>query len=414
MASLALCACASNSAKVRQAVSLYYDGNFVEARKIMQPLADKTDNNFILDNARLGSINLADYWPAGAEAAFLRAYELINAVGVNDGGRTLGAFVVDEKIKVWKGEPYERAMVNFYLGIIYYMRHDYQNARAAFENALFKLQDYDDDDPDQPVEENTNFAAGYLMLAKSWQRLGRDDLAKANFEAAVKIRPDLAALCDFSRNEQSNLLLVIDYGKGPEKVTSFDGSIVGFGPTSAEAGRIPEPMIFIDEQRQRVGFVRAPFDLLELAQQRRWQSIDTVRAIKSAVGTGLMVAGAYELDKGLHGSGAAQRRDLLAGAMLTGVGLLLKASSQADVRQWEMLPRTTFVVPLRVPPGVHDITVNFPGPVRAPQTFQQVVIPQQGETTLYVRMFQNISGVHPWPPPLLDAPLSSDGQLPAQ
>ena len=32
----------------------------------------------------------------------------------------------------------------------------------------------------------------------------------------------------------------------------------------------------------------------------------------------------------------------------------------ACVRQWEMLPRTTFVIPLRVEPGTHDVTVQFP------------------------------------------------------
>ena len=46
------------------------------------------------------------------------------------------AAVLAEKLKVWKGEPFERAMVNFYLGLIYYIQQDYGNARAAFENAL--------------------------------------------------------------------------------------------------------------------------------------------------------------------------------------------------------------------------------------------------------------------------------------
>ena len=45
------------------------------------------------------------------------------------------AAIINEKMKVWKGEPFEKAMVNYYLGLVYYMRHDYENARAAYQSA---------------------------------------------------------------------------------------------------------------------------------------------------------------------------------------------------------------------------------------------------------------------------------------
>src|SRR5205807_8051909 len=157
---------------------------FSEAEGRLMPLADKTDENFVLNNCRLGSAALADYDLDEAETAFLKAYEVINSVGVNEGGRSLGAVLVDEKTKIWKGEPYERAMANVYLGLIYYMRHDYNNARAAFENALFKLRDYgegsDKKDEYRPVE--SNFALACIMLGRCFQRLGREDLARANFD----------------------------------------------------------------------------------------------------------------------------------------------------------------------------------------------------------------------------------------
>ena len=85
---------------------------------------------------------------------------MINSVGVNDGGRTLGAVLVDEKIHIWKGEPFERAMANFYLGLIYYMRGDYDNARGAFENALFKLRDYGE--PGRPTADEVPRAGEQL------------------------------------------------------------------------------------------------------------------------------------------------------------------------------------------------------------------------------------------------------------
>jgi hypothetical protein len=131
-----------------------------------------------------------------------------------------------------------------------------------------------------------------------------------------------------------------------------------------------------------------------LAQDKRWQSIDTIRTIKTVLGTGLMAAGAYQGLKHDPNYGAA--------AALIAAGLLLKMSSQADVRQWEMLPRTTFVVPLHLSPGKHDITVNFPPGYSSTypqaQTWRNLVAPSEGEAVYYFRMSPWIHGPFDWPP----------------
>ena len=157
------------------AIADYFMGDYGRAQNRLRALAAKPDENFVLNNVRLGSAALVDYNLDQAEHAFLAALEVINSVGVNDGGRSLGAVLVDERLRIWKGEPFERAMVNFYLGLVYYMRHDYNNARAAFENALFKLRDYGEgkQQGDEYVDYESNFALGHLMLARCWQRLGR-------------------------------------------------------------------------------------------------------------------------------------------------------------------------------------------------------------------------------------------------
>src|SRR5438046_299363 len=160
--------------EAHRAVDAYRAGDFRAAQRKLDKLSQETNEDFVLNNCRLGSTALVAKDLDDAEAAFLRAYEVINSVGVNEGGRSLGAALVDEKIKIWKGEPYERAMANFYLGLIYYIRHDYDNARAAFENALFKLRDYTDESDRKRGyrEQESNFVVAMLMLGKSWQRLG--------------------------------------------------------------------------------------------------------------------------------------------------------------------------------------------------------------------------------------------------
>src|SRR5206468_11289851 len=157
------------------------------------------------------------------------------------------AVLVDEKLKIWKGEPYERAMANFYLGLIYYARKDYNNARAAFENALFKLRDYGEgkDKKDEYRHVESNFALACIMLGRCWQHLGREDLAHANFDRAVALHRGLAPAADYKLHQESNVLLVIEFGHGPRKITNFDGAIVGLGPTPAEAGPVPLPAVMV-------------------------------------------------------------------------------------------------------------------------------------------------------------------------
>ncbi len=383
----------------QQAVQSYYAGDYVTAKTLLQPLAKKTNEDFVLNNVRLGSDTLAMYDLQSSQAAFLNAYEVLNSYGVNNGGRTLGAVLVDEKIKIWRGEPFERAMANFYLGLIYYMQADYNNARAAFENALFKLRDYQADD-DQSVqadkykELDSNFVLAQYMLARCYQRLGKDDLAAANFKRVVDLRPQLSALADVNMNQQSNVLLIIDSGAGPRKATNGDGAFVGFVPTPAEVGPPPKPIIFVDSTELNVWDLDHPLvDLISLAQDRRWQSIDTVRAIKTILGTGLIAGGAYETFT------ARNNTDAAVGLGLIAAGALLKASSQADTRIWEMLPRNTFAIPLTLTPGKHDITVQFPGGTQ--QTLQAINVPPTGESTYYFRSQPYGSQQLTWPPPTL-------------
>jgi tetratricopeptide (TPR) repeat protein len=381
-----------------QGVGDFLLGAYPHAEQMIRPAAEIKDQNFVLNNDRLGSAALAAYDLDTAESAFLRSYEVINSVGVNSGGRTLGAVLVSENIKVWKGEPYEQAMVNFYLGLIYYMRHEYANARGAFENSLFKLRDYGeekDDKGDKYKQVESNFALGYLMLAKSYQRLGRDDQAKKNFDRVAALAPYLKPLADPAMNQQSNVLLVVDLGRGPQKETTFDQSIIAVVPTPQQAGPIPLPTVYVDGAPADVGANnRPPVDLLALGQDRRWQSIDTIRAVKAALGTGLIVAGAANAELN-------RRSDPLVSLGLIASGLLLKASSGADLRHWEMLPRTVFVIPLHLSPGPHDISVVFGGFTRVSQQWHGLIAPAEGDATYYMRMDRFNPGPFNWPPPTM-------------
>jgi len=98
-----------------------------------------------------------------------------------------------------------------------------------------------------------------------------------------------------------------------------------------------------------------------------------------AGGAGAAEYGRRKRDRGMEWAGI--------GAMVAGAALA--ASSQADTRYWEMLPRTVYIIPAALPPGPHTIsvvsgqsqsqplslTIPAPSPGRAP-----------ADTILYFRL----------------------------
>ena len=378
--------------EVNRALTDFSFGQYDLAAQSLRPQAANTNENYVLNNVRLGSALLADYNLDAAEAAFYKAYEVINSTGVNDAGRSTAAIAVAEQFKVWKGEPFERAMVNFYLGLVYYIRQDYNNARAAFENALFKLRDYGEGDlkEDKYQQVDSDFAIAYYMLAKCHLKLANQDKANDLFHRLANLRPDLRGLIDDNRTAENNVLLIVEFGQGPMKVNLGDNSIAVFRPKPEEVGPIPRINITVDGKPLDLRQLNTPpVDLLALAQDRRWQTFDTIRLTKSAISMGLMGVGAYQASK--------RHPDYGTAAAFIAAGALLKASSQADLRYWEMLPRSVFLLPLRISPGKHDISINF-GSHGFNQSWRGIVAPDSGEATYYFRVTPHTRGPYTWPP----------------
>ncbi|MBC7783774.1 MAG: hypothetical protein H7144_08030 [Burkholderiales bacterium] len=395
--------------QANRAVEDYFNGDLPRAIQKLRPLSLKTDENYVLNNLRLGSVALTAYELDEAEAAFGRAWEVINAGGVNSGGRSVAAVWIDEKLKIWKGEPYERALASFDLGVVYYMRRDYNNARAALENTLFKLREYADpkDEKKGYAEQESTFVLAHIMLGRCWQRLGRQDLAEATFADARRLQSRLGNLTDPATHAQSNVLLIVDFGYGPRKTTDYDGAIIAFAPTPNTAGEIPRPRVIVDNAEYPLDHLTEPtIDTVAMAQDRRWQSIDTIRTVKTTIGTGMITAGAgYGIYKGANNDFRAEDAAIMAGLIATGA--LLKAGSHADTRHWEMAPRTVFLLPLKLSPGKHDITVTFPNASNLQQSWRGLIAPEQGEAAYYYRMNRWWPGPFEWPPTPIELPAQS-------
>jgi tetratricopeptide (TPR) repeat protein len=122
----------------------------------------------------------------GAQEELLRCYEHIQ--NRQDTEKEKNAALSNESSKIFKGEPFERAMVADYLGMFFYIDGDYNNARVFFNQA---------DMADATSEENCadfrhDFRLTHYWLGRTYMKLGDEGNARLAFKKAGQLltRPD--------------------------------------------------------------------------------------------------------------------------------------------------------------------------------------------------------------------------------
>lgn len=369
----------------RTSVDAYYDHDYPRARDVVREAAtDRESPEIVLSNMRLGMAALADGDLDEAERALLRAYEYLTSGGVNEEDRTVASELLFEGVRVWKGEPYEQAMSFYTIGVLYMMRGDYENARAASANALFALRDFgnsedgdaksmreladeaNEADPKKkggyyekaykPVE--SDFALGYLMVATNAVLMGTPADADPMFDRVVELRPELAPLVRTLRTGQYDTLLVVDGGKGPTKhAGGGDDAEISFIPDGRKKP-VSTLSLAVSGRRVPTDGSQPVVDLWTLSQRPRWWSLESMRTTRRLLGNALLIGG---LGAAAIGSNADSDEAVLAGLGAAAAGLALKASSRADTRHLEYLPRTVNLVPLNLGAGRHDVNVSLGG-----------------------------------------------------
>ena len=378
------------------AIDAYYSGDFSAARDALREDALAPDEQTILNNTRLGIASLADDDLDEAESALGRSFELLSTAGLNK-DKTVAAVFDHEGVRIWKGEPFEQALTYHYVALLYALKGDWENVRAAAANALFRLTDFGTDqnsesmareaaEDDEYLEHgytavDTTFALGFLM-----QALG-SDLSGASgeneqYDAALKINSDLKPIVDCLRTHDYDTLLMVDCGRGPQKQSyGMDDALVHFVPLDQS-----QSQLIVKVADRTLAKANAVCDVNDMARDHRWNNLEDVRKAKSFIGNALLVGGAITTAAGAdHDSGGT----MLAGLGVMAAGLLTKAGSRADTRYCEFMPQRIFMVPLTLG-EVNDISIclaSQPGP----PTIVREVAPgtPRRPAVVYVRMLHS-------------------------
>jgi len=376
--------CASSSAhqstRIRpEAVYDIHAGRYDAARrKLRRHSLDRNTPDVILDNLRLAVASIHDGAFYEAKLALMRAYPYLVTGTVNKRNAENAAFFSDEGHLVWKGEPFEQAAAWYFEALVPMIEGDWENTRAAAKNMLFTLVDFAGsptigdamkkaespewfDKHKERIE--SDLVLGYLLLGISEYWQARDSNAVDAFNHARKLRPDLKPLINTLQNGNYNTLLVVEAEPGPRKQPHGRyGEYFTFQPVPKS---MPAPLLITDEDGNPVStdlpdrLDAVDFDAL--AQHPRWWSMKSLRETKRAVGDILTAAGTGAV---IYGSVSkddnAKDKALLAGIAAIAVGQAIASWSAADLRYFDVLPRTVYLVPLQLEPGPHTIRLSLP------------------------------------------------------
>jgi hypothetical protein len=258
---------------------------------------------------------------------------------------------VRESTKEWRGDPHELAMNSLYTALLYWLHGEHDNARAGAKAAILA-------DSDSKEGYRSDLALSYWLAGRMSRRLGADADADGYYAQALEARrqavghgadgeAEPAVLLD---PDHGNVVLVVDVGMGPEKYADGDyGSLARFRPALR-----PEHHGQVWVDGKPVGHTQVLADVFFQAITRGGRVMDGILKGKAVFKTGTMVAGAVVLHQ------AAKHRSPEAAAVGGGLLLLsLLTSARADTRHLALLPATVQVLTLNLPPGEHDLRLEF-------------------------------------------------------
>ncbi len=318
-------------------------------RPLYERLYIEGERNATLNYERIGLAALAAGQLNEAEKAFEAATFRIDQIYADNAeAQKAKSLWTAEKIKDYKGEPYERAMAYFYRGLVYVARGDFQNARA-----MFKQADYQD-----TVAESEQNAGdfGLMPYMAGWTSHcdGNETLAQDFLQMAAKGDASYASM-----RVDHPVLVLFETGRAPFKYGSGKHGEALKWQAHEQPHQTVQSICVANGGECLPGSVVQGADLGFQATTRGGRPLDAVLNGKASFKDGAQdtanvagAIGAASLDVGLAlGNQNAAGLGLLGMfAGLVAQGVASSTQTQADIREWEQLPGTVWLGTAAVKP----------------------------------------------------------------
>jgi len=298
-----------------------------------------------------------------AEEYFDKSIVEINRIFGNDErAKKARSLWFSEETKKYKGDPYERAMVFFYRGLLYYLSGSLDNARAAFRSGQIQ---------DAFAEENqfkSDFAIFEYLEGRITQRIDSPAAAEEAIERFKTLRPKIR-----TPSEKDNLLIISTVNSGPLKYANPDDP----NPDERIKVRIrtrgePINVVMVFNQNKLRGVFSKIESLNYQATTRGGRVFDNIMKGKVEFKENTDTAGNVALGAGLaitEASNTISDPDAKGAAALLGLGVMavggiFKIVSKLteigiDTRVWKSLPGHIHVWSRRVSPGKYPLEIRY-------------------------------------------------------
>lgn len=302
-------------------------------------LQSEGERNRVLNQMELG----ARYFWAGDLDASSQALDdamlqIERVYGKDAAAQKARSLWYEEGAKTFKGEPYERAMVFYYRGLIYLRKGDYENARAAFRQGLMQ---------DAFAEEEQNQADfAVLLFLDAWasHANGDRDLRDETLAYLKRLRPAFPGIGD-----KDDTLVLVETGTAPRKLR--DGPAHAYLVFRRGKG-FTENRVIADIGGQPLPL--APMeDIYWQATTRGGRMVDRINAGKaefkqttgqlSSMGLNVATWASEQASFGNLSSDVGDAANVIGAVAAVPALLSFSVKAYADDRQWSSLPDTVHV-----------------------------------------------------------------------
>ena len=289
-----------------------------------------------------------------AKKAFDQAIQRIDSIYADDeNARKAKSVWSKERVKDWKGEPYERAMAYYYRGLLYLRDGEFDNAAAAFRAA-----DYQDTQAEQEAFQG-DFGLMPFLAAWAQNCRGNAGVAKDLYSQAVSKDKALEPLSIDQR-----FLVLVDSGRGPVKYGEGKFKEVLKFRAAPDA---KDSAVLVDAGGKALP-VHAAGDVQYQAETRGGRAVDGILNGKAQWKENTGTAGQVATSVGMASmhAGVMSNNDNMAqfGALASFAGLFAQVAAQAmtpeaDTRAWGSLPGAIYVGSAELPLADFKLGLTF-------------------------------------------------------
>lgn len=290
-----------------------------------------------------------------AQRYYQRAAAIVEAVFSEDAhGKKAESLFHGEDKKIFRGEPYERAMLYHFYGLTYLLMRDWENARNCYRSLLVQ-----DSFAAEQQHQSDFFLADY-MEAYCNARLDEGDME----DTMRRIAMHFEALMNPPTTEK-NLLIFYETGRAPDKIQEGQYShLLAFNVEDDPIWAVEAKMA---DKRYRI------YDAANVSYQavtRGGRFVDHILRRKAVYkktanvsANILFVAGLALLVMATQSDGDAQKAFLIAAGVCLALGVTIwligkSMNPSADTRMMKGLPNALFMRPCAIPEGAKEIEIT--------------------------------------------------------